>query len=157
MPRRKAVPSIGSISNGTLQPEDLLAAFAPECRIFGGRAGAKLEREWGKMKAWDDMTEDEQEDAQDLLEEMTECLQNAAPDFMTFGTSEGDGADFGFWPAIDVLEDATRGKNPEVLKVGDLSEVPTAYRGHVMHVNDHGNVTLYWKSARTLREIWSCV
>lgn len=27
--------------------------------------------------------------------------------------------------------------------VDDLSEVPEGYRGQVLHVNDHGNVTLY--------------
>jgi len=27
--------------------------------------------------------------------------------------------------------------------VEDLSEVPEGYRGQVLHVNDHGNVTLY--------------
>jgi len=27
--------------------------------------------------------------------------------------------------------------------VEDLSEVPKGYRGQVLHVNDHGNVSLY--------------
>lgn len=27
--------------------------------------------------------------------------------------------------------------------VEDLSEVPEGYRGQVLHVNDHGNVSLY--------------
>lgn len=43
------------------------------------------------------------------------------------------------------------------LKVSDLSEVPKDYRGEVAVVNDHGNVTLYVKSARKLTEIWSIV
>lgn len=29
------------------------------------------------------------------------------------------------------------------LKVSDLSEVPEEYEGEILHVNDHGNVTLY--------------
>lgn len=43
------------------------------------------------------------------------------------------------------------------LAVADLSEVPADYRGTVLHVNDHGNATLYVKTARKLREIASRV
>lgn len=155
MPRRKEFPPIGSISSGTLRTEDLLAAFSYYCRDYGGKEGKRLNREWGNMKAWDDMTPEEEETAEYLLEEMTELLQDIAPDYVTFGGHEGDGADFGFWPALESLEEATQGKNPDVLKVGDTSEVPKGYIGYVMQVLDHGNVTLYWKSARKLKEIWS--
>lgn len=158
MPRRKKeFPPIGSISSGTLRPEDLLAAFSDYCRDYGGKDGRKLYREYDALPAWDDMTEEQQETAEHILEEMTECLQNAAPDFVNFGTSEGDGAEFGFWPDIESLEESARGTNPEVLKVNGLENVPRGYVGHVMEVNDHGNVTLYWKSARKLTELWSCV
>lgn len=157
MPRRKLVPPIGSISSGTLRTEDLLYAFSYYCRDYGGKDGRRLNREYGIMKAWDDMTAEEQEEAGYLLEEMTECLQNAAPDYVDFGAHEGDGADFGFWPSMDALADAMRGTNPEVLKVDDTSEIPADYRGHVLHVNDHGNVTLYMRTARRLFELWSVV
>ena len=42
--------------------------------------------------------------------------------------------------------------------VEDLSEVPEGYRGQVLHVNDHGNVTLYnaFKNG-SLHEVASCV
>lgn len=43
------------------------------------------------------------------------------------------------------------------LAVSDLSEVPTGFRGMVLHVNDHGNATLYVKTARKFREIASRV
>lgn len=44
------------------------------------------------------------------------------------------------------------------LTVSDTSEVPKGYRGEVLHINDHGNVTLYRAFANgTLREIASCV
>lgn len=153
MSRRKAFPPIGSISSGTLRTEDLLSAFSDYCRDYGGREGRKLYREYDKMT----MEEVEGEEGGYLLEEMTECLENAAPDFVYFGTLEGDGAEFGFWPELFGLEESTRGKNPEVLKVNDTADIPKGYFGHVMQVNDHGNVTLYWKSARKLREIWSVV
>jgi len=31
----------------------------------------------------------------------------------------------------------------EGIVVSDTSEVPEGYRGQVLHINDHGNVTLY--------------
>ncbi len=43
------------------------------------------------------------------------------------------------------------------LRVSDLSEVPARFRGLILHVNDHGNATLYLKTARKLREIASRV
>jgi hypothetical protein len=39
----------------------------------------------------------------------------------------------------------------------DLSEVPTAYTGEVLHVNDHGNMSLYAYSRGRGREIWAIV
>ena len=47
--------------------------------------------------------------------------------------------------------------NGTPIKVFDLSEVPAWFRGEVGVVNDHGNVTLYVKTSRTLREVWSIV
>jgi hypothetical protein len=42
--------------------------------------------------------------------------------------------------------------------VSDTSEVPKGYQGQVLHINDHGNVTLYraFKNGN-LHEIASCV
>jgi hypothetical protein len=133
----------------------LLDAFSWTCKQYGGRKGAKLAREYDRMPSADDWTEEETERAEYLLEDMTECLDALCPDYVTFGAHEGDGADFGFWVAWDSLEDAER--SGEILKTGDLSEVPNAYRGYVMKVNDHGNATLYYKSARKFRELWAVV
>ena len=43
------------------------------------------------------------------------------------------------------------------LRVDDLLEVPHDYRGEVLHVNDHGNMTLYWKHRNGFKEIWAVV
>lgn len=46
----------------------------------------------------------------------------------------------------------------EGLKVNDLSEVPAGYKGLVLHINDHGNVSLYKAfKCGTFHEIASCV
>lgn len=57
----------------------------------------------------------------------------------------------------DVLLQAELGEY-EGLQVTDLSDVPEGYKGEVLEVNDHGNVTLYrcFKNGN-LREIASRV
>ena len=42
-----------------------------------------------------------------------------------------------------------------MLRVNDTSEVPRGYTGEVLHVNDHGNTTLYTASRGKLTEVWS--
>ena len=92
-------------------------------------------------------------------------MQELCPPYTYFGTLEGDGACFGVWADIERLEEEAR-FGGEVLKVSDLSELDDpdgplkrdSEYTHVMHVNDHGNVTLYalsWKPKLT--EQWAVV
>lgn len=155
MPRLPKYPDLGSVSSGTMLTDDLLSAFAPLCKEYGGRKGQKLAREADNLPSSDDRTPEQVEEADGILEDMFDLLQEVAPPRCTFGAHEGDGADFGFWPLLDSLEeDAQTG---DVLKVGDTSEVPAGYVGEVMQVSDHGNVTLYWHNRRGFRELWSVV
>jgi hypothetical protein len=57
---------------------------------------------------------------------------------------------------IDALQDYQDGEF-DGLVVGDLAEVPASYRGAVLHINDHGNVSLYRQTRFNLTEIGSCV
>ena len=43
------------------------------------------------------------------------------------------------------------------IKVDDLADVPTWFRGEIALISDHGNVSLYVKTARGTREVWSIV
>ena len=43
------------------------------------------------------------------------------------------------------------------LKVSDTGDVPADYSGEVLHINDHGNMTLYSAERGKLTEIWSIV
>jgi len=61
------------------------------------------------------------------------------------------GSYYGFWLSESFEADF------DGLKVSDTSEVPADYSGEVLHVNDHGNATLYAASAGALTEIWSVV
>lgn len=59
---------------------------------------------------------------------------------------------YGYWLQWYVVRDDFDG-----LKVADLADVPANYRGEVLMVNDHGNMTLYVKTARKFVEVWAVV
>lgn len=160
--------SIGSVSEGTLRPADLVDAFARELRRIAPDHALLKDR---------GLPADNTEELADIADILIDALNDLAPPYTTFGAHYGDGASFGFWPSLDSLEeDASYGDG--VLKVSDLSEVPDDATGYVMHVNDHGNVTLYeieipsgttsvdsqgrpWTAFRVasdhLNEVWSVV
>ena len=150
--------NLGSISSGTMRTEDLIPAFAAELDwcTSGGRADRTTEE--SKLLADADGVEDyDSENASEILSELFDALNEHAPAYAYFGAHEGDGADYGFWIHSDVFE--SHGCF-DGLRVSDTSEVPADYVGEVLHVNDHGNATLYVKDkaeSDELREIWAVV
>ena len=123
---------IGSISTGTLRPEDLLPTFARELERHAPDH-AMVTAAYA-IQVYDDGG------ASELINEIQAELQNYCPPFVTFGTLEGDGADFGFWPDMDSLEEALI--DPEwTLIDGELYRIPRD-EAVLVHVNDHGNVTV---------------
>lgn len=150
----KRTASLGTVSSGTLRPEDLVPAFAAELRRLRGALPKQLARDVrsyvSDAPAPDGMDADEF--GAELVQELSDALEAYAPPLAYFGTHPGDGADFGFWVDPGSLEDF------DGLRVSDLSEVPASYRGEVLHVNDHGNASLYVQTSRTrLLEVWSIV
>lgn len=92
------------VSCDTLRPEDLLVKFwnaAETCAVLANRPEllnpetlaslSKLVGEDSKEEDWDD------EEANLTLEDLSLALDDAAPRGFYFGTSEGDGAAYGFW------------------------------------------------------------
>lgn len=156
---RKA--TIGSISSGTLHDQDLLQAFADELeRLELANTGLipstdliRQARDLIELLDNDDLIGEPRGEAEmragDVIAELVDALDGYAPPYCYFGNVEGDRADYGFWPHIESLEEDAH-YQIEVLKVSDTSEVPS----YVMHVNDHGNVTLYRVE---LIEEWACV
>lgn len=136
--------------------EDLIPAFVAELEWLVGdsatAAQAKLIAEANELCEKDESEIDEDEPDQ-ILEALFDTLGEFAPAYGYFGAHPGDGSDFGFWLYEGWDEDF------DGLKVSDTSEVPDDYAGEVLHVNDHGNCTLYAKDhgATELREIWSIV
>lgn len=86
-----------------------------------------------------------------LNETLFDALDECAPPYFYFGSHPGDGADYGFWLSEEALQDF------DGLKVSDLSEVPSDYSGEVLHVNDHGNTSLYAADNGKLEAIWEIV
>lgn len=146
--------NIGSISSGTMRPEDLIPTFLWElCQQ------RPLKREHGKLATViqhcinrDPAYYYDSEDAvQDLLA-LFNALDFYSLPYFYFGAHPGDGADYGWWLPED-WEDQFDG-----LQVGDLAaEVPKGYTGEVLHVNDHGDMTLYRASRGRLTELWGIV
>ena len=150
---------LGSISHGTLRTQDLLPVFLETFMALGGNVPADLEcgsyieyLNWPNPettacdeddKFWDS------EDAMWDMEALTDGLNNLCPPFVYFGTLEGDGSDFGFWPDRDAIEEIM----PLDRNVGEGDDEITI-DGVIIQVSDHGNVTVMDMDRNV---IWSVV
>jgi hypothetical protein len=157
--KRSYYGDFGSVSTATMRPQDLIPTFADYAdslrlskaerkqvtkikhtasKIANGRFGDN-DAYWQDVVAdWD-------------LEALFDILNNHSPAYAYFGSHPGNGADYGFW-LVEDWEESFDG-----IKVNDTGEVPKGYTGEVLHVNDHGNVTLYVASRGRLREVWALV
>jgi hypothetical protein len=120
---------LGSISHGTLRTQDLLEAFANTLQQFNRTH--PLLGEYLDIHANDAWDSDK---AADLLNEgFFNALQTLCPPFVYFGTLEGDGSDFGFWPDWNALEECHHDTEGEHVCRSNSA---------IIQVNDHGNVTV---------------
>ncbi len=178
---------IGSISSGTMRPEDLIPTFCSELESLAKRPGIvsakgrkahlNLVREIKTRIEQSDVlhtnpegfdgplseedTYYESDDCHYDLESLFDALEEYSGPYFYFGAHPGDGADYGWWLSEmwdeDFNETLEEVENGMSLKVSDLADVPKWFRGEVAVVSDHGNVTLYVKTSRGMREIWSVV
>jgi hypothetical protein len=156
-PKKFTYASIGSISSGTMRPQDLMPDFIWELRHLGhrdkrltviqNRVNTALNGKYGE----DDAYFTDEQSSYDLFETLFDMLDAHSLPYMYFGSHPGDGSDYGFWLSENLEYDF------DGLKVDDTESIPSDYVGEVIHVNDHGNMTLYYKSPRKLKEIWSVV
>lgn len=149
---------LGTVSEGTLRTEDLLEAFADALERLAGTSDLVKDAhdllmanaDWD----WDDLGE-----AQQIVSDLEDALQEYCPPFVYFGAHPGDGADFGFWPDHDALQDALRyARSTDAVWGNDFpmvnDELLLEDDGVIVHVSDHGNVTVYDMERN---ELWSCV
>jgi hypothetical protein len=128
---------IGSVSTGTLRNEDLIPAFAAELHhVTNGRMTRDETMIFDEAANFD--FDSERASTPYLVEELMGNLDYHALPHMRFGSLEGDGADFGWWPVdFDMCQAAfiSEGKN------GAHTFVDTEC-GLFVEVNDHGNMTV---------------
>lgn len=136
--KQRQYPPIGVVSEGTLATADLLDAFLDVLKEYDDGSHAALIEE---AEAVDVDDESDEGNANVIVDELQTALEELAAPYSYFGSHEGDGALFGFWPAIDTLM--------EDMRSGELKE-----SGYRADISDHGNVTLYDASGN---EIWSVV
>lgn len=118
----------GSVSSGTMRPEDLVNRFlnvlAQHGNAFvGGRRHTHSDAIQGlrKHRAVDD------EAVAELLEDLFDAMNEIAPAGHYFGAHPGDGADFGFWPEEQ--------ENPRRQSYTDSSGQSLT---HAQYVDKHG-------------------
>jgi hypothetical protein len=134
--------SIGTVSHGTLRNEDLIPAFLDELKNLDIYTYARLIRANADIVAWAESNAPvEPEFAGEFVYILIEALNDCSPDYVEFGALKGDSSDFGFWPVLPDDYD------PDVIRT---SSTPS----YLLHVNDHGNPTLYQVE---LKEIWAVV
>lgn len=109
----------GSISWGTLRNEDLIPKFLDEL-IYCGVGVDNLSQEWANIKI---NNQQNSEDADWLLEDIMLRLMGLAPEGIVFGTTLGDGADFGWWQ-YDDDDDDNAGEDNETNPTGTLINRP---------------------------------
>lgn len=140
---------IGSISHGTLRPQDLSSAILdvwPE-----EEKGTKLHKEL------QDISRSEM-CAEEIISDAIDTLQEYAPAFCYVGMHEGDGSDLGVWPDFDAIDWAER--EGDLVKISDLSELDGRedVPEYAALITDHGNVTIYKLKREIVAEsLWAIV
>lgn len=117
--------SVGSLSHGTMQERDLIPALASELTRLAAANGVLADHSELLIEA-DQWNEDDDADGRgsEIVNELFDALGEFAPEGCYFGAHEGDGSDYGFWPADSEPEDGE--ENTEVLpernadRVGEL-------------------------------------
>lgn len=148
---------LGTLSHGTMRGEDLIPCFIDEIRRY---ADYFTKEEMEELQKIEMKTEAEDfdwgsEEAGFILnEDLFEMLDSIAPPYCYFGSHEGDGSDYGFWISHDrIVEDIAF----KELQSGDETPDKSTENGLFLHVNDHGNMTMYqWKNGQW-NEVWSVV
>lgn len=148
---------IGTVIHGTLRTEDLLEAFADELErldtgyytdyIKEARRLIELpEREFTGTQA--------ELDAVELVHDFQTYLNDFAPPHTYFGSIEGDGSDFGFWPTGEPFELCETVVTHSPSYLDQNTEWVDKDCNVIVQINDHGNVTVMTMNRE---ELWSAV
>jgi len=145
---------IGTVSEATLRPQDLIQAFLWELDWLGEDI-SQWEREIPEdedSEWWDT------EEPNWILDELFDALNEHAPELCYFGAHVGDWADFGFWPIDDIFDgEDIVARGPELPDKPTDEMQDTENPDLFMTVSDHGNYELYsWNGTEWVSE-WGIV
>lgn len=144
--------TIGTIIHATMRSEDLIPCFLDELeKLDHEKQYSKVIAEGKKIIENEDWKSENT--VMYLNETLWDALNDFAPPYCYFGSTEGDSSDYGFCP-LDTDETL---REFDGLKVSYTSEIPKDYCGEVFHVNDNGNLTLYYAENGNNTEIWAIV
>lgn len=156
---------LGTVSSGTMRPEDLIPKFLNALKTRPGAVSDYLhslqESPLGNLIHFSDLNwlHDLPEWALDSylesdscgwdMEALFEALNEISPPLCYFGAREGDGADYGFWVYPGAVQEAQDDPDIHV-----DSEPPPDYW---LRVSDHGNLEYYERENDGWKSIWSAV
>lgn len=141
---------IGTISEGTTRPEDLIPAFADTLEQLEGD-NSLIDEARGLMEDYDGQNP---EYIRGILDGLMDALEEHTPPFCYFGTLEGDAADYGFWPDADAVNNEIKIQGVPLWCLG-VGYTFLPENGIIVHISDHGDISLYEVGLGS--EIWSVV
>lgn len=96
----------GSISHGTMRPEDLIPCFTDELKHLYSIQPKGFYDEYiiQLVGEAEEISDYDSNEALYILDRLFASLNEFAPDECYFGSHEGDGSDYGFW-SIDSDEE----------------------------------------------------
>jgi hypothetical protein len=90
------------------------------------------------------------------LETISQALEELAPPFTYFGTLEGDGSDFGFWPSTEAIEWEQADPYSDTHVGPEEPADPDTYAW--LEINERGNLEYRERTQGGPWEtVWSCV
>lgn len=91
----KKVDFTGTVSHGTMRPQDLIPSFLEVLEEFEHPKAPAFREEWEKIEKEEDWWG---ESCGYLLnEDMFDAMNELAPEGYYFGSHPGDGSDYGYW------------------------------------------------------------
>jgi len=143
---RSKTLSIGSISSGTLNPEDLIPIYCDELdRLHLARKDRSTLRKIQKNIKLIDYYSSETSTFD--MEELDEMLDDYCPAMCYCGGTVGNGSDIGVWPIIDT---------DLILSTDEVDKIPSDCDSAYV-INERGNTSYYIRKNRKLQCVWSVV
>lgn len=97
--------TLGTVSHGTMRPEDLIPTFIEEIRHILTDPDSDDLRILGTIDQLEKDTQEpgyfDTESSQFDLDDLFDLLNTLAPEGYYFGSHPGDGSDYGFWECED--------------------------------------------------------